>query len=112
MPDISSVGHFGQVPVGPLDRVSSPSPVRRSDAGHSNLGSSLVEPAPLHRAPERPGDSLDLSEHARYLDQIRRLPSARLDRVDQVRAEIARGDYETEEKLHETIDRLLDDLSD
>ena len=107
MPDISSAG-----PVGPPDRVSSPTPVRHSGAGHLDLRSSLIEPAPLRRGPERPGDSLDLSEHARYLDQIRRLPSARLDRVDQIRAEIARGDYQTEDKLHETIDRILNDLVD
>ena len=110
MPDISPVGHG---PVGPLDRVSSSSSASSPSARFDKSGSSAPSPpARLEPAPERPGDRVELSSHARYLDRIRHLPGARLDRVDQVRDAIARGEYETEEKLRSAIDRILEDLFD
>ena len=98
MPDISSVGHGS---VGPLDRASSPTNLRRDPAEAS------IEPkAP----PARPGDRVELSSYARYLDQLRQLPPGRLDRVDDVKRDIEAGRYETSEKLEAAIDRLLDEF--
>jgi negative regulator of flagellin synthesis FlgM len=38
------------------------------------------------------------------------LPEIRQDRVDQIRAQIADGTYESEEKLEIAVGRLLDEI--
>ena len=98
MADISSIGHG---PIGALDRTSA---LRSREA----TDDSIERPLP---APARPGsDTVELSDHARLLDQIRRLPDGRLDRVESVREAIAAGTYDTEDKLTLAIERMLDDL--
>jgi flagellar biosynthesis anti-sigma factor FlgM len=96
MPDISSIGHES---VGPLDRTAPPH--ARGDAS---------SPPRIERPPQRPGDRVELSDHARLLDQLRRMPEVRSERVEEVRKAIADGTYETEARLEEAIDRLLQDL--
>jgi flagellar biosynthesis anti-sigma factor FlgM len=99
MPDISAIGHGS---VGPTDRTSAPHNRLEPDPGHA------VDPP--RADPDRPGDRVELSEHARYLDSMRRLPSVRDDRVQQIRDAIAEGRYETEEKLDRAIDRLIEEM--
>jgi negative regulator of flagellin synthesis FlgM len=53
---------------------------------------------------------VELSDHARLLDRIRHLPEGRLDRVEAVRAQIADGSYETDDKLTAAVSRMLEDL--
>lgn len=56
-------------------------------------------------------DELSISETGSLLAQIRDLPEVRLDRVQALRAEIAAGTYETDEKLNAALDNLLDELA-
>jgi negative regulator of flagellin synthesis FlgM len=77
--------------------------------------------APPHRpAPAQPAapanssygvDQLDLSPEAEFVAQVRDLPDIREDRVAAIRAEIARGTYETPEKLDLALSRLLDEIA-
>ena len=53
-------------------------------------------------------DRVEVSSFARYLDQLRRLPEVRLDRVHAARAAIAQGVYDSEDVLNTTIDRLTE----
>jgi anti-sigma28 factor (negative regulator of flagellin synthesis) len=53
---------------------------------------------------------VEFSEIAQYLSEIRDLPDVRTDKVAEVRAAIDRGDYETEEVINVTVDRLIEDL--
>jgi len=55
-------------------------------------------------------DSVEISEMARFLDKLSRLPDIRQDLVDAVREQIAKGTYETPEKLAKAIDNLLAEL--
>lgn len=98
MPDISAIGHES---VGPLDRAAPPH--ARGDA---------TSPPQVDRPPQRPGDRVELSDHARFLDELRRLPDVRSDRVEEVRQAIAAGAYETEGRLERAIDRLIQDFLD
>jgi len=98
MPDISSIGPVGNNPVGPIDRPGALAGRRRD--------SEPVRSAP----PERPGDRVELSTHARFLDRMRDLPDGRRDRVDEVRSEIKSGTYVTDDKLDVALGRLLDDI--
>jgi len=64
-------------------------------------------------APNQPGqiqDELDISDAARLVDQVRQMPEIRQDKVDEIRAKIAEGTYETDEKLEIAIGRLLDEI--
>ena len=57
-----------------------------------------------------PADQLDLSSEADFVGQVKDLPDIRADRVAQIRAEIASGAYETDDKLDAALDRLLDEM--
>jgi negative regulator of flagellin synthesis FlgM len=55
-------------------------------------------------------DELQLSDAGQLVDKVRDLPEIRQDRVDQIRAQIADGTYESEEKLEIAVGRLLDEI--
>jgi negative regulator of flagellin synthesis FlgM len=55
-------------------------------------------------------DELQLSDAAQVVDKMNEIPEIRQDRVDAIRAEIAAGTYETDEKLEAALDRLLDEI--
>lgn len=54
-------------------------------------------------------DELQISDAGQLVDQVHQLPDIRQDRVDSIRAQIAAGTYETDDKLNAAIDRLLDE---
>jgi anti-sigma28 factor (negative regulator of flagellin synthesis) len=47
---------------------------------------------------------------ASLLDRIRSMPDIRQDKVDEIKAAIARGEYDDEQKLSLALDRLLEEL--
>lgn len=55
-------------------------------------------------------DELDISEAGRLVDNVRNMPEMRMDRIREIRAEIASGTYETDEKLEIAFGRLLDEI--
>jgi negative regulator of flagellin synthesis FlgM len=56
-------------------------------------------------------DQLDLSPEVEFAAAVRDLPDIREDRVAAIRAEIARGTYETPEKIDIALSRLLDEIA-
>ncbi|HUW58794.1 MAG TPA: flagellar biosynthesis anti-sigma factor FlgM [Planctomycetota bacterium] len=55
-------------------------------------------------------DTVEISEMARFLEKLARLPEIRQDKVDAVKRQIAEGRYLTPDKLDKAIDNLLADL--
>lgn len=55
-------------------------------------------------------DRVEISEMALFLDKISRLPDIRREKVEAVREQIARGSYETPEKMEKAMENLLKDL--
>lgn len=55
-------------------------------------------------------DQLELSEAGQIASRLSEMPEIRADRVAEIRAAIADGTYETEEKLAAAVDRLLDEI--
>ena len=55
-------------------------------------------------------DEVDISEAARFAEQIQQMPDIREDRVEAVRLQIAEGTYETSDRLNAAIERLLDEI--
>jgi flagellar biosynthesis anti-sigma factor FlgM len=52
-------------------------------------------------------DRVELSDQARLLDRMRQMSDVRQDRIDRVRAAIARGGYETDAKINHALERLI-----
>ena len=56
-------------------------------------------------------DTVEISDSARYLGEIRKLPDIRLDKVREARELIAAGQFETPERIDGTVNRLLQELN-
>ncbi len=93
MPDISSIGHGS---IGPINRA----PGRTS----------AEAPAKSHERLETRGDRVELSPHARLLDQIRQLPEVRQDLIDRIKDEIDAGTYDTPEKVDAAVEGLVAEI--
>jgi len=61
-------------------------------------------------APTRSGDRVEVSEVARWLDEMNRLPAIREDKVASAKAAIANGSLDTDEKLAIAISRMIEEL--
>lgn len=55
-------------------------------------------------------DELQLSPEAQLIEKVHQLPDIRQELVARIRAEIAAGTYETDEKLQIAVGRLLDEI--
>jgi negative regulator of flagellin synthesis FlgM len=69
-------------------------------------------PAQQTTRPEAPqvADEVNISDAARFVEQVQQMPEMREDRVESVRLQIASGTYETNDKLNVALDRLLDEI--
>ena len=56
------------------------------------------------------GDQLQISSVGQLASQLSDIPDIRHDRVAELRAAIASGAYETEERLNGAIENLLDEI--
>jgi flagellar biosynthesis anti-sigma factor FlgM len=55
-------------------------------------------------------DTVEISDTARYLGELKKLPDVRQDKVQAARDAIAAGTFETPERLNGTVDALFEDL--
>lgn len=55
-------------------------------------------------------DTVELSEHARLIGQLRKLPEVRADVVERARNAVNDPAYLSEERLNVALERLIDDL--
>ncbi len=67
--------------------------------------------APTETSNFNVSDQLDLSPAASFVDQVHDLPAIRQDRVNQIRAQIASGTYETADKLDAALSNMLNELA-
>lgn len=56
------------------------------------------------------GDRVEVSEVARWLEEMNRLPAIREDKVAAARAAIANGTLDSDEKLAIAVGRMIDDI--
>ncbi|MEK6248932.1 MAG: flagellar biosynthesis anti-sigma factor FlgM [Planctomycetales bacterium] len=79
---------------------------------HSVNAPSSVRPTEQATQPNQAGgaDEVSISQEADFLSRVDDIPDIRQDRVDQIQAEIARGAYETDEKIDIAVSRLLDEI--
>jgi flagellar biosynthesis anti-sigma factor FlgM len=56
-------------------------------------------------------DTVEISDAARYLGELKKLPDVREAKVREAREAIASGRFETPERIDGTVDRLLSELA-
>lgn len=56
-------------------------------------------------------DRVELSDTAQYLSKISELPDVRQDLIDRIKASIADGSYETEDKTDAAIENLIEEIA-
>ena len=55
-------------------------------------------------------DTVQISDTARYLGELKKLPDVRQDKVQAARDAIAAGNFETPQRLNGTVDALLQEF--
>lgn len=90
-------------------QIYGPSQVHGAQAIHAPHAARTAQPQQAPSA-TMPRDQLDISSAGQMLDAIRDLPEIRQERVQQLRAAIADGSYETADKLDGALERLLDEI--
>jgi len=105
---MADISPMGPGMTGPPDRTAS--------IGQRHIAAEALtarrDAASLPRGTERGTDRVELSDHARFLDQLGRMPAVRSERVDEIRKAIADGSYETEHRLMTALERLAQELQD
>ncbi|HEY0009131.1 MAG TPA: flagellar biosynthesis anti-sigma factor FlgM [Tepidisphaeraceae bacterium] len=77
---------------------------------HRVTGKTVHQPAPAPTsAPTKGTDRVELGNVQGYLSQLK-TNDIRVDKVEQIKAAIASGAYETDDKLNATVDKLLDEV--
>lgn len=85
-----------------------------SISGAVPIGRTAPTAAPAPAAPAAyvpPQDEVEISSAARALDSASRTLGVREQRLEQIKAAIAAGTYETPEKLESAVERLLAGLA-
>jgi negative regulator of flagellin synthesis FlgM len=57
------------------------------------------------------GDRVDISEAGQIADRLAEIPDIRSERVEEIRAALMNGTYETDAKLDLAVERLLDEIA-
>lgn len=86
------------------------SPIGRSAASNLGHAGRINRPSAPAGSPKRGADRVELSDAARLLGKIRDVPDIRRHLVDDVRAQIADGTYDTSSKVDALLDNLIEDL--
>jgi len=73
-------------------------------------GQSRAHTSSAEASVSRPSDQVELSDRARLLSQLSRIPDVRQGLIDRVQAEIDQGSYETPDKIDAAIDALAEDV--
>ena len=68
------------------------------------------EPASEQPQPPPYAEPPDMAETLRLLERVSRLPEIRFEKVQRIRDLIARGEFETPERIRGTVDRLIEEL--
>lgn len=56
------------------------------------------------------GDRVAISEHARLLEMLARVPAIRTERIEDLRRLIESGEYETPERIEGAVQKLMEEF--
>ncbi len=84
--------------------VSGPDPIQPTN----RIQKAYQQPQASARPTE---DSVEISELAQFKAKLDQVPDIRLDKVESLRQQIEAGTYETDDKISDIVDQIIDDLS-
>lgn len=93
-----------------LDKVNPAGVNMRSSAGVRPVGGSGSSSSRPAYGSSEISDRVEISELAQLLGKYAQMPEIRADLVERIKAEIEAGTYETEDKVDQAVDSLLEDL--
>jgi len=85
-------------------------PVSHPAATAPNHSARVTQQPVAAAATLRAADKVELSRSAQLLSKLAELPDVRMDVVNRVKGEIAKGGYESDAKIEAALDRLAEDL--
>lgn len=91
--------------------MSNIAPINRGNGVPAPIARRADAPQASGDAPTRGTDSVELSSTSQLLSRLAELPDVRQDLVDRVKAQIAKGDYDTPEKLDKALDAMIDEVA-
>jgi flagellar biosynthesis anti-sigma factor FlgM len=101
-------------PVGSADMdVQGPGSVQRPSSVQRSLPAGPAKstaPADVSATPSTPKDAVEISSAGQLLDKLSKSPEVRAERLAQIKAEIASGKYDTDEKLEAAMMNLLQSM--
>lgn len=78
--------------------------------GVRSTGDASAQRVEAKPAATRAADRVEVSEVARWLEEMNRLPAIREDKVAAARAAIANGTLDSDERLSIAVARMMDDI--
>jgi negative regulator of flagellin synthesis FlgM len=91
-------------------QINGPSYIHAPHAANAPHATRGTQAAGAANTPASIGDQLDISAAGQLADRLSEIPDIRHDKVNALRAAIAGGSYETDDKLNVALDRLLDEI--
>jgi negative regulator of flagellin synthesis FlgM len=73
-------------------------------------GQSAGAAKPQAPASSKPSDAVEISSAGQLLDKLSKSPEVRAERLAQIKASIASGDYDSDEKLEAALMNLLQSI--
>ncbi len=92
-------------------QIYGPSHLHGAQSIHGPHAARAAESAPQLGGAQPLADRLEISEAGRIASQLAEIPDIRWERVESLRAAIAGGVYETDDKLNVALERLLDEIA-
>ncbi len=86
------------------------SPIGASRAAYGRVSTPRNAEATSAQPTRVTNDRFEISSTAKLLGQIRDLPEVRTDLIDQAKANIESGYYDSDAVIDETLDKLAEDL--
>ncbi len=80
-----------------------PQAIAAPHSAHANRPTTSAASAPIQ-------DEVQISSQGEIMSRMSDIPEIRHDKVQALRAAIAQGTYDTDEKLNVALDRLLDEI--
>ena len=102
MPQVGNVSNVGMSSIAATNAATA----ARRFAGVNSAEKSVSAPS---ESSVRGEDRVEVSDAARWMSELT-MPDVRADKVAAAREAIARGDFDTDERLNVAIERMMEDL--
>lgn len=108
---INTTDYLIRIPGGCEMQINGPFSIHGAQPIQPQADVAPVEEVKVTETSLQPTDELVLSSESTMVSRVHQTPDIRMDRVAEIRAQIADGTYETAEKLELAVGRMLDEFA-